>query len=265
MHALYWPCAGPALPGSGATRAGSQLAVGAVRPAFLLAPRGWRGRFGGRSRSRLHGHGQFFLAAARGRSRRWFSTWAAGRVPLSWFTQPSPRRGIIPQFLNRPSSCQSRRPGLSLRSPFSHRREPDRRVNSVLLRLSSSLRYPPPQKAQHTMSNGETANGAANGTHTPSQRYLSTRGEDYDVHLSSLASDGRLIVMLTVLVRASCLSKTSSSRASPPTAVCTSPRRSPPPRAGRPGKTCPSPRSPTTSSPCTYRPPRYRPKTSRTS
>lgn len=31
------------------------------------------------------------------------------------------------------------------------------------------------------MSEGKASNGASNGTHTPSQRYLSTRGEDNDV------------------------------------------------------------------------------------
>lgn len=40
------------------------------------------------------------------------------------------------------------------------------------------------------MSNGEAANGASNGsqTHTQSQRYLSTRGDDNDVRTSWIAT-----------------------------------------------------------------------------
>ncbi|KAF3766532.1 hypothetical protein M406DRAFT_60860 [Cryphonectria parasitica EP155] len=49
------------------------------------------------------------------------------------------------------------------------------------------------------MSNGETTSGASHGTHTPSQRYLSTRGEDNDlsfedVVLKGLATDGGLYI-----------------------------------------------------------------------
>lgn len=49
------------------------------------------------------------------------------------------------------------------------------------------------------MSNGATTNGASAGTHTASQRYLSTRGDDYDlsfedVVLKGLASDGGLYI-----------------------------------------------------------------------
>lgn len=125
------------------------------------------------------------------------------------------------------------------------------------------------------MSDGEATNGgASNGTHTPSQRYLSTRGEDNDVRTVRplCVLDTHLPQHLGVRARlnstdlptlCSSPSRTSSSRVSLTMAACTSLRRSPLPRAGKTGRTSPSPSCPTRSYPYTSLPPRYHPKTSR--
>lgn len=134
--------------------------------------------------------------------------------------------------------------------------------------------YKRPLYRRPSMSNGVVANGAsADQTHTASQRYLSTRGEDSGVclplllfffvvaesriHVSPPLSDADHVVPLSSPL------KRSSSRALPPTVVFTFPKPFPPPRTGNPGRIFPLPTSPSTSSPFSSPPPKSPRRTSR--